>query len=143
MSALAPISSPDASNDDALVCRFRPVPPRHFDYPALLLLLAEEPRHGYRLVGALHSLGLERASRPSVYRALAALERDGLLESWSAQQLAGSTRRVYGLTAAGHEQLDAWMELVSVERDALDHAIFRYRRLANEDQLEMPTTKPT
>lgn len=143
MTAFAPMSSPDAPDDDALVCRFRPVPPRHFDYPALLLLLAEEPRHGYRLVDALRSLGLESANGPSVYRALAALEQDGLLESWSAQQLAGSTRRVYGLTAAGHEQLDAWMELVSVERDALDHALFRFRRLSIEDLPEMPTTNPT
>lgn len=128
------------SDDDAPVCHFRPAPPRHFDYPALLLLLAEEPRHGYRLVEELHDLGLKAASRPSVYRALAALEQDGLLVSWTAEPLAGSPRRVYDLTDAGHEQLATWMEVVSAERDALDGALHRYRSLDRQDFPELTTT---
>jgi hypothetical protein len=33
-------------------CRFELTPPRHFLYPAILLLLVEQPRHGYRVVDA-------------------------------------------------------------------------------------------
>jgi hypothetical protein len=54
-------------------CRFVVSPPRNFLYPALLLLLAEEPRHGYLLCDALSHLGLGRMDRPSVYRALGEL----------------------------------------------------------------------
>lgn len=113
---------------DHAVCQFRLAPPRHFTYPALLLLLAEEPRHGYRLVEGLRRLGFGPVSRPSVYRALADLEGDGLLESWSAEPIAGSTRHVYGLSEAGHDQLDEWMEVVARERDGLDRVVHRFLR---------------
>ena len=107
-------------------CRFDIAPPRHFIYPGLLLLLAEEPRHGYRLVDGLLRLGFGPVSRPSVYRALADLDADGLLESWSAEPTAGSTRHMYGLTPAGHRRLDEWMAIVISERDALGKVVKRF-----------------
>lgn len=116
------------NGDEAPVCHFRLAPPRHFAYPALLLLLAEEPRHGYCLVDGLRHLGFGPVSRPSVYRALADLEHDGLLESWSAEPTAGSTRHMYGLTESGREQLDAWMDVVARERDGLDRVVDRFVR---------------
>lgn len=111
---------------DGAVCRFRLAPPRHFTYPALLLLVGEEPMHGYGLVEGLRSLGYGPVSRPSVYRALADLEHDGLLESWSAEPIAGSTRHMYGLTDAGRERLYGWMDVVARERDVLDHVVERF-----------------
>jgi DNA-binding PadR family transcriptional regulator len=107
-------------------CQFSKAPPRHFLYPALLLLLSEEPRHGYRLVDALLRLGFGPFDRPSVYRALADLETDGLLRSWSASPTAGSTRHVYGVTEAGAEALAAWMAVVEEERSSLDAVLKRY-----------------
>lgn len=104
-------------------------PPRHFLYPAILLLLAEEPRHGYRLVDALLRLGFGPVDRPSVYRALGNLEADGLLRSWEAAPLAGSTRCVYGLTQDGHAALDAWMAIVAQEREGLDRVLTRHAAL--------------
>ncbi len=130
MAAVPPL--PAGDDTDAMLCQFRPVPPRHFDFPAILLLLAEAPCHGYGLVDQLQDLGLATASGPSVYRALAALEQDGLLESWGAEPIAGSTRRVYGLTDAGRSQLTTWMQVVSTERDALDGALHRYRQLDDD-----------
>ncbi len=111
-------------------CRFELAPPRHFLYPAIVLLLAEEPRHGYRLVDALLALGFGPIDRPGVYRALADLEGDGLLDSWSATPTAGSTRHVYGLTAAGQDALDQWMRVIADERDGLDRVLFRYLKIA-------------
>lgn len=107
-------------------CQFVLSPPRHFLYPALLLLLAEEPRHGYLLVDALNSLGLGRMDRPSVYRALAELERDGLVRSWDEAPTAGSTRHVHAVTRDGQDALEAWMSIVAQERNSLDVVLERY-----------------
>jgi hypothetical protein len=60
-------------------CRFVKGAPRNFLSPAILLLLAEEPQHGYRLSKALRGFGFGRVDRSSIYRALRDLERDGLL----------------------------------------------------------------
>jgi hypothetical protein len=46
--------------------QFPLAPPRRFLYPAILLLLTEQPRHGYPPVEALTELGLGRIDRPSV-----------------------------------------------------------------------------
>jgi DNA-binding PadR family transcriptional regulator len=106
--------------------------PRHFVYPALLLLLAEEPRHGYRLVDSLLRLGFGPVDRPSVYRALADLEADGLLHSWTASSTAGSARHVYAVTRHGHEALNSWMGVVADERAALDSVLKRFDALVGQ-----------
>jgi DNA-binding PadR family transcriptional regulator len=113
-------------------CHFDVSAPRHFLYPGLLLLLSEEPRHGYRLVDALLRMGFGPVDRPSVYRALADLEADELLRSWEATPTAGSMRHVYAVTAAGQARLDAWMEVVAEERAALDAVLKRYENLGDE-----------
>ena len=118
--------------------QFAKAAPRHFLYPALLLLLAEEPRHGYRLVDALLRLGFGPFDRPSVYRALADLEADGLLRSWSASPIAGSTRHVYAVTGEGFATLAAWMAVVDEEQALLAAVLKRYDSLlgrqAGEDR---------
>ncbi len=106
--------------------RFDIAAPRHFLYPSLLLLLAEEPRHGYRLVDPLLRLGFGPVDRPRIYRALADLEADGLVHSWEASPTAGSARQVYGVTPAGSRKLDAWMAVVAHERNALDGVLKRF-----------------
>jgi DNA-binding PadR family transcriptional regulator len=116
-------------------CRFVVSPPRNFLYPALLLLLTEEPRHGYLLCDALPSLGLGRMDRPSVYRALGELESDGLVRSWDAAPIAGSTRHVHAVTPEGEQALEAWMSIVSRERNSLDLVLQRYW-FANARRLE-------
>lgn len=107
-------------------CRFEMAPPRHFIYPGLLLLLAEQPRHGYQLVDAWLRLGFGPVSRPSVYRALGDLEGDGLLESWFAEPTAGSARHVYALSPAGRARLDVWTSVIESERDALSSFLKRF-----------------
>ena len=73
----------DRPNGDHQSARFALAPPRHFLLPAVLLLIAEEPSHGYQLVKALSGLHFGPVDRPSVYRVLAQLEADGLVEAWS------------------------------------------------------------
>jgi len=109
--------------------------PRHFVYPAILLLLSEKPRHGYRLIDSLIGLGFGPIDRPTVYRALADLERDGLLESWNAEPKAGATRHVYAPTEAGRQALQHWMEVLASERDVLELVWRRYALLDHHPRL--------
>ena len=116
-------------------CHFELSAPRHFVYPAILLLLSEKPRHGYRLIDPLIGLGFGPVDRPTVYRALADLERDGLLESWNAEPKAGATRHVYALTEAGRRALQHWMEVLAAERDVLELVWQRYALLDHHPRL--------
>ncbi|MGI8493191.1 MAG: helix-turn-helix transcriptional regulator [Acidimicrobiales bacterium] len=122
-------SSAMASGPDVIPpgrCQFSLSAPRHFLYPALLLLLAEQPRHGYRLVDGFNRLGVGTVDRPSVYRALADLEGDGLVRTWDEAPAAGSTRHVYAVTSQGERALEAWMSIVAKERDSLEVVLERY-----------------
>jgi DNA-binding PadR family transcriptional regulator len=106
--------------------RFEVTAPRHFLLPAILLLLVEEPRHGYSLAKGLQELRVGRVDRPSVYRALAQLEADGLVGSSPEVPRAGQGRRVYCLTAQGEQVLRRWMGVIKQERDGLDRVLRRY-----------------
>jgi len=113
-------------------CRFALGPPRNFLYPAVLLLLAEEPSHGYRLGERLVDLGFGRADRPSIYRVLADLERDRLVRrrpdptAAATQSGPGTARHVYEVTDDGLDCLQAWMSVIAQERDGLDVVLRRY-----------------
>jgi PadR family transcriptional regulator, regulatory protein PadR len=126
------ISSED---DPRRMTRFDLAPPRHFVFPAVLLLLSEEPSYGYELVKGLRSFRFGTVDRPAVYRALAQLEKDGLVESRSAQSKAGTARRVYRLTDDGGIALRRWMGVVKEERDGLDRVLRRYRASATPQAL--------
>jgi PadR family transcriptional regulator PadR len=74
----------------------------------LLLLLAEEPRHGYELAASLKTWEFEGITPSTVYRELSRLEADGLVRSfWEASQARGPARHMYELTAAGRHDLEA------------------------------------
>ena len=115
------------------VSRFELAPPRHFLLPAILLLLSEEPGYGYGLVKELREFRFGSVDRPSVYRALAQLEGDGLVESWPGAATAGQTRRVYGLTPEGERALREWMGVIKEERVCLDAVLRRYQATGTVD----------
>ena len=74
----------------------------------LLLLLAEQPRHGYELAASLRSWEFEGVTPSMVYRDLTRLEAEGLVRSfWEASQARGPARHMYELTAAGQSDLVA------------------------------------
>ena len=74
----------------------------------LLLLLSEQPRHGYELAASLRTWEFEGVTPSMVYRDLARLETEGLVRSfWEASQARGPARHMYELTAAGLEDLAA------------------------------------
>jgi PadR family transcriptional regulator, regulatory protein PadR len=74
----------------------------------LLLLLSEQPRHGYELAASLRTWEFEGVTPSMVYRDLARLETEGLVRSfWEASQARGPARHMYELTPPGLEALAA------------------------------------
>ena len=115
--------------------RFELTAPRHFLLPAILLLLVEEPQHGYGLAKGLQELKFGRVDRPSVYRALAQLEGDGLIDSSQQESQPGQGRHVYCLTQLGEQVLRGWMGVIKQERDGLDRVLRRYVATGTVDAL--------
>ena len=79
-------------------------------YP-FLALLADGPKHGYELKQSLEQrfgAVLPKLNAGQVYTTLARLERDGLVEGSDVPD-DSRQKRVYALTAAGREALEAWV----------------------------------
>jgi len=87
----------------------------------VLAMLAKEPSHGYqlraRLRDALGPLG-EALNAGHIYVTLTRLEKAGLLEVEDAAD-ARSDRKVYALTAAGHQRVAEWIAEVGWPRPDL------------------------
>jgi DNA-binding PadR family transcriptional regulator len=66
----------------------------------LLAMVEERPGHGYDLRDRIN-LGETAADTVAVYRALRALERDGLVESRWHEPRSGPARRVYSVACCG------------------------------------------
>ena len=100
-----------------------------FVEPALLLLLAERPAHGYELVEPVSELlPGERIDMGNLYRVLRALEEDGLVRSeWDAAE-PGPARRRYELTADGRELLRAWVKALQQTQSVVTRFLRRYER---------------
>lgn len=93
----------------------------------MLLLLREAPGHGYELVDRLKPFGVGDSDPGGVYRALRALERDGLARSAWRPSEAGPARRTYHLTAQGLRALDGLVRGLQETRTTLDTYLDRYR----------------
>jgi poly-beta-hydroxybutyrate-responsive repressor len=107
--------------------------PKRFLQPCLLLLIAEAPAHGYDLIERLAEFGFER-DPGGLYRALRAMEGDGLVRSEWQLSSAGPGRRHYELTSRGQEQLQAWAEGLLETRHVVEAYIQRYT--AVEERLQ-------
>lgn len=77
---------------------------------ALLTLLAEQPYHGYELEHVIEARGMRDWTEigfSSIYYLLKKLEAEGLIESRLEEAGRGPARKVYAITPAGQEQLQA------------------------------------
>ncbi len=98
-----------------------------FAEPVLLLLLRERPMHGYELLERVPPLvGEERLDVGNLYRALRALEEDGIVASeWDAE-LPGPAKRTYRLTDDGRQLLDSWAASLREARAVVGDFLTRY-----------------
>ena len=113
--------------------------PKSFLHPCLLLLLKEQPGYGYDLVVRLKALGIDDDSG-AVYRALRTLEAKRAVSSYWCMSASGPARRMYGLTPAGEDQLEAAVANavethLAIERFFCRHALV-LTRLPEPDDLE-------
>ena len=78
--------------------------------PVILGLLSIGPRSGYEIKATVDrsTRFFWAASYSQIYPELRRLEREGLIEGEESPN-GGRARRVYSLTAAGREELEAWL----------------------------------
>ena len=100
--------------------------PKNFLRPCLLLLLREQPAHGYELLERLPPLGFPRDDPGGLYRALRAIEADGLVQSAWQPSTAGPDRRIYELTRPGMEELHRHAKELAHARETLGVFLSRY-----------------
>jgi len=103
-----------------------PTLPKSFVRPCLLLLLREQPAHGYELLVRLRRFGFDGSDPGGLYRALRALEQQGLVRSAWGKSDAGPDRRIYELTRAGGEELHRQAKSLALTSDLLGVFLSRY-----------------
>jgi PadR family transcriptional regulator PadR len=100
--------------------------PRHFLRACLLLLLREQPAHGYELLDRLSSFGYDRSDPGAIYRALRVLEAEGLVHSAWEPSDSGPDRRIYELTRSGMESLHGQAQALSAAGQVIGTFLSRY-----------------
>jgi PadR family transcriptional regulator len=114
---------------DHLRGRMAELEPRNFLQPCLLLLLMEQPDHGYDLAVRLRPMHDGEGDPGSVYRALRGLERQGLVRSeWNPSSV-GPARRTYYITDDGVAGLVDLADGLRTTRAAVQVFLDRYDRL--------------
>jgi PadR family transcriptional regulator PadR len=86
------------------------VRPRNWLIAAALVMLREEGSYGYELMERLEEGGFGQINPGTLYRKLRQMEREGLCNSEWETSKECSARRVYSITDAGEEYLEAWAE---------------------------------
>lgn len=115
-----------------------PTLPKNFLRPCLLLLLREQPAHGYELLERLRPFGFEGSDPGGLYRALRKLEGEGLVRSaWEASSF-GPARRIYEITRAGMEELHDRAKGLAEARATLDTFLGRYEEFVALRRAEAP-----
>jgi PadR family transcriptional regulator PadR len=110
--------------------------PRNFLRPCLLLLIAEQPSHGYDLLERLTEVGYQRAEPGGLYRTLRLMEQEGLIRSdWGTSEV-GPRRRTYRLSEDGLDWLHAWAGSMRYTQHVLDGFLSRYEVVAGAERAE-------
>ena len=107
-----------------------PHPERGWVQFLLLMLLNEEPKHGYQLAEELQTRGYVREGRfkpGSLYTILNRMENKEILTSKHEESEAGRPRRVYSITEDGREHLKNGLQYMLRRKKFLDEMEEYYR----------------
>ncbi|HOF87045.1 MAG TPA: helix-turn-helix transcriptional regulator [Armatimonadota bacterium] len=91
--------------------------------PAVLLMLAREPMHGFKIVRQLAAMPMFDGQQPNaagVYRALKIMAEEGLVTPEWALSASGPAKRLYTLTARGEHCLASWLITLHDYRQSID-----------------------
>jgi DNA-binding PadR family transcriptional regulator len=101
--------------------------------PAILVVLAEGPLHGYRLAGRIGAMPGWAGQKPDVsgiYRFLKAMQRKGLVVcSWDLSDT-GPAKKSYQITPAGRRCLRRWIKTLQEHRAAIAALLKTARKAA-------------
>jgi PadR family transcriptional regulator, regulatory protein PadR len=117
--------------------------PRNFLRPCVLLLLREEPGHGYDLLERLRPFGFVRDDPGRLYRMLRALEEEGRVRSAWEPSGSGPDRRRYELTRKGLRELHSATATLAGARETLGAFLARYEEFValHEERAEAAASK--
>jgi PadR family transcriptional regulator PadR len=101
--------------------------PKGFLRPCLLLLLREEPAHGYDLLERVQALGFDGSDPGGLYRALRALEKENLVRSAWEPSESGPDRRTYSITRAGMQELHRYAKGIAAGQRVAATFMSRYQ----------------
>jgi len=102
-----------------------------FLIPALLLILTEEPSHGYELTEKYTEFGFTGAdSDPgAVYRTLKLLDSNEFIRSkWKTDE-PGPAKKVYSITDKGLKLLSGWAKEIKERKKTFEFFLKRYDKL--------------
>ncbi len=101
--------------------------------PMMLLLMAQEPVHGYGLLERLNNtFGVSELPPQTIYRALQDMESRGwIVAEWDMDSAQGPPRKVYTITDSGLTSLEAWSNEIETLRQMLKTFLERYQRFQN------------
>ena len=91
-----------------------------------LVVLREQPSHGYELMERLEEFGFEQINSGTLYRTLRKMEKEGLCKSEWETSTSGPARRVYSITNDGEAYLTSWTEECKKYQLVLDSFYLAY-----------------
>src|SRR4030065_194354 len=121
----------DSNNNYIYKCSCRSGRMSRFLVAALLLLLAEEPSHGYELTEKYSKLGFTEAdSDPgAIYRTLKLLESEGFIKSKWESETSGPAKKIYSITPGGMKILSGWVAELKKRKKTLEIFLNRFNKL--------------
>ena len=112
----------------------RKQPPVFFTSSIIMLLLAEEPAHGYALFKKMCDVGIfeEGMDASVIYPTLRALDAAGLIASELVDEGAGPARKVFHLTRKGRKALDGFADHLRHVAAGANHWLRRYESIGGK-----------
>jgi PadR family transcriptional regulator, regulatory protein PadR len=106
-------------------------PPQILHMPVILLLLAEEPSHGYALFKSMCELGVfeDGSDASAIYPALRTLKDDDLVFTELVDEGSGPARKVYHITPKGRIVLAGMSEHMKRMSSAFEYFQERYSKV--------------
>jgi PadR family transcriptional regulator PadR len=102
------------------------VRPRRWLTPVALVILQEEPSHGYELMECLEEFGFEQINSGTLYQALRQMEQEDHCKSEWETSTSGPACRVYTVTNDGEAYFISWAEECKKYQPVLDSFYLPY-----------------
>jgi len=103
--------------------------------PAILVILADGPLHGYRIVEQLGEMRMLAGHKPDasgVYRFLKGMETKGMVVARWDTSGTGPAKRVFQITGSGESCLRQWIATLEDYRDGINSLLKAARKAVSQ-----------